>query len=94
MVRTKEHRMTDMPAISSSGTSFLATQTAKLTKAVGDAKNSFATALNRAEVTVGVKPKAGFTSGPTYEATTLAGQTKAAFNNTINAAKSALHIKP
>jgi hypothetical protein len=93
MVRDKEHRMTDMPAISSSGPSFLATQTAKLTKAVGDAKNSFATALNRAEVTIGVKPKAGFTSGPTYQATTLAGQTQAAFNNTINAAKSALHIK-
>ena len=64
--------MTDMPAISSSGPSFLATQTAKLSKAVGDAKNSFATALNRAEVTVGLKPKAGFTSGPTYQATTLA----------------------
>jgi hypothetical protein len=94
MVRVREHRMTDMPAISSSGPSFLATQTAKLTKAVGDARNSFTTALNRAEVTIGVKPKAGFTSGPTYQATTLAGQTQAAFNNTINAAKSALHIKP
>ena len=86
--------MTDTPAISSSGTSFLATQTAKLTKAVGDAKNSFASALTRAEVTIGAKPKAGFIGGPTYEATTLTGQTKAAFNHTINAAKSALHIKP
>ena len=86
--------MTDMPIISSSGPSFLATQTAKLTKAVGDAKNSFATALNRAEVTVGLKPKAGFTAGPTYEATTLTGQTQAAVRNTMNAAKSALHIKP
>jgi hypothetical protein len=85
--------MTDMPTISSSGPSFLATQTAKLTQAASDAKNSFATALNQAQVTIGVKPKAGFTSGPTYEATTLTGQTKAAFNNTINAAKSALHIK-
>ena len=85
--------MTDTPIISSTGPSFLATQTAKLTKAVGDVKNSFATALNRAEVTVGLKPKAGFISGPTYQATTLAGQTQAAINNTIHATKSALHIK-
>ena len=28
------------------------------------------------------------------EANTLAGQTKAAFNNALNATKSALHIKP
>jgi hypothetical protein len=84
--------MTDLPPIT--GTSFLASQTAKLTKAASDAQNSFASALNRAEVTMGIKPKAGFTSGPTYEATTLTGQTKAAFNSTINAAKSALHIKP
>jgi hypothetical protein len=92
MFRAREHCMTDMPSIN--GTSFLASQTAKLTKAASDASNSFATALNRAETTVGIKPKAGFTSGPTYEATTLTGQTKAAFNKTIDAAKSALHIKP
>jgi hypothetical protein len=83
--------MTDMPSIT--GTSFLASQTAKLTKAAVDAKNSFATALTKTETTLGIKPKAGFIGGPTYEATTLTGQTKAAFNNTINAAKSALHIK-
>jgi hypothetical protein len=86
--------MTDLSSITSSATSFLANQTAQLTKAAGDAKNSFASALTRAETTVGIKPKAGFTSGPTYEATTLTGQTKAAFNKTVNAAKSALNIKP
>ncbi len=86
--------MTDLSSITSSTTSFIANQTAQIGKAAVDAKNSFATALNRAQVTVGIKPKAGFTAGPTYEATTLTGQTQAAFKNTINAAKSALNIKP
>jgi hypothetical protein len=86
--------MTDLSSITSSTTSFIANQTAQIGKAAVDAKNSFATALNRAQTTVGIKPKAGFTAGPTYEATTLTGQTQAAFKNTINAAKSALNIKP
>jgi hypothetical protein len=90
--------MTDLSSIASSATSFIASQTAQIGKAATDARNSFATALNRAQTTVGIKPKAGFTAGPTYEATTLTGQTQAAlkntFNGTINAAKSALNIKP
>jgi hypothetical protein len=86
--------MTDLSSITSSTTSFIANQTAQIGKAAVDAKNSFATALNRAQTTIGIKPKAGFTAGPTYEATTLTGQTQAAFRNTINAAKSALNIKP
>jgi hypothetical protein len=86
--------MTDLSSIASSTTSFIANQTAQIGKAAVDAKNSFATALNHAQTTIGIKPKAGFTAGPTYEATTLTGQTQAAVRNTINAAKSALHIKP
>jgi hypothetical protein len=86
--------MTDLSSITSSTANFIANQTAQIGKAAVDAKNSFATALNRAQTTVGIKPKAGFTAGPTYEATTLTGQTQAAFKNTINAAKSALNIKP
>jgi hypothetical protein len=85
--------MTDLSSITSSTTSFIANQTAQIGKAAVDAKNSFATALNRAQTTVGIKPKAGFTAGPTYEATTLTGQTQAALKNTVNAAKSALNIK-
>ena len=65
--------------------------------AAGDAKNSFAAALTRVQTTVGLKPKEGFTAGPTYEATTLTGQTKAAINNTVtstvNAAKCVFNIK-
>ena len=86
--------MTDLSSITSSTTSFIADQTARIGKAAVDAKNSFATALTHAQTTVGIKPKAGFTAGPTYEATTLTGQTQAVFKNTINAAKSALNIKP
>lgn len=90
--------MTDLSSITSSTTSFIANQTAQIGKAAVDAKNSFATALTRAQTTIGIKPKAGFTAGPTYEATTLTGQTQAVVNNTINgtinAAKSALNIKP
>jgi hypothetical protein len=85
--------MTDLSSITSSATSFVANQTGQLGKAVVDAKNSFAAALNRAEVTVGIKPKTGFTAGPTYEATTLSGQTQAAINHTVNTVKSALHLK-
>jgi hypothetical protein len=85
--------MTDLSSITSSATSFVANQTAKLGKAVDDTKTSFAAALNRTEVNVGLKPKTGFTAGPTYEATTLSGQTKAAFNHTLNEVKSVLHLK-
>ncbi len=90
--------MTDLSSITSSTTSFIANQTAQLTKAAGDAQNSFAAALTRTQTTLGIKPKAGFTAGPTYEATTLTGQTKAAVNKavngTISTVKSALNIKP
>jgi hypothetical protein len=89
--------MTDLSSITSSATAFVATQTAQIGKAAGDAKDSFAAALTRVQTTVGLKPKAGFTAGPTYEATTLTGQTKAAINNTVtstvNAAKSVFNIK-
>ena len=70
--------MTDLsPTFLSSATSFVASQTAKIGNAATDTKNSFATALTRVQTTVGLKPKAGFTAGPTYQATTLTGQTQA-----------------
>jgi hypothetical protein len=49
--------------------------------------------LSRAKTSI-IGPKTGFASGPTYEAGTLTGKTKAAFNSTISAAKSALNLKP
>jgi hypothetical protein len=89
--------MTDLSSVTSSISAAVTKQTANLKQAASTATSSFSTALTRVETTVGIKPKAGFTSGPTYEANTLTGQTKAAFgnavNNSISAAKSVLHIK-
>jgi hypothetical protein len=86
--------MTDISSVTSSAAAFVAKQTADLNKARSAATASFASALHHVETAIGIRAKTGFTAGPTYEANTLAGQTKAAFNNAINATKSALHIKP
>ena len=86
--------MTDISSVSSSASAFVARQTAGLNKAASAATTSFASVLTQAQIAVGIKPQTGFTAGPTYEANTLAGRTKAAFNNALDATKSALHIKP
>ncbi len=85
---------TSISSMAASTNAFMAKQNANLHQAASAASSSFANALARVQVAVGTKPTTGFTAGPTYEATTLAGQTKAAFNHTINATKSLLHIKP
>ncbi len=85
--------MTDLSSIASSTSAYIADKTAKLVKASSDAQTSFSAALTRTQVNMGLKPKAGFTSGATYEATTITGQTQAALRNTVNATKSALGIK-
>jgi hypothetical protein len=82
-----------LSSIVSSTASAVGKQVSNLNNAASATGASFANALNKVEMAVGIKPKTGFTAGPTYEATTLAGQTKAAFNNTINSTKSLLHIK-
>jgi hypothetical protein len=86
--------MTDISSVASSTVSAVAKQTADLGKAASAATTSFENALSNAKWTVLGRPKTGFASGPTYEANSLTGKTKAAFNNTVDAAKSALHIKP
>ena len=86
--------MTDISSMASTTAAFFTKQTADLSKAAGAATTSFTDALSKVQTTVVGKPKTGFTAGPTYEAGTLTGQTKAAFNNTLNATKSALGIKP
>jgi hypothetical protein len=86
--------MTDLSSITSSISSSLSKQTAAIGQAANATQKSFAHTLSQVEVAVGLKPKTGFTAGPTYEAQTLAGQTKAAFNHAVNATKAALHIKP
>jgi hypothetical protein len=83
-----------LSSIVSSTTAAVGKQVSDLNKAASATTASFASALNKVQTAVGVKPKTGFTAGPTYEAGTIAGQTKTAFNNTISAAKSILHIQP
>lgn len=53
----------------------------------------FGNLLRKTEVAMGVRSKTGFSAGATYDATTIAGQTKATFNNAIDATRSFLHIK-
>ena len=86
--------MTDISSVSSSATALIAKQAADLNKAAGAATASFASTLSRVQNSVGLGPKTGFTAGPTYEAGTLAGRTKAALGNALDATKTALHIKP
>jgi hypothetical protein len=53
----------------------------------------FGNLLRKTEVAVGLKSQTGFSAGATYEAQTIAGQTKATLNGAVNATKSLLHIK-
>jgi hypothetical protein len=86
--------MTDISSVTSSTSAFVAKQTAGLNRAASAASTSFASVLTQTQIAIGLKPRTGFAAGPTYEANTLAGRTTAAFNNTVAATKSALHIKP
>ena len=86
--------MTEISSATSPASAFFAKQAADLNKAASATATSFAATLSRVQDAVGLGPKTGFTAGPTYEATTLAGKAKAAYNNTLNATKAALHIKP
>jgi hypothetical protein len=86
--------MTDISSVTSSAMAMVTKPITELNKAASAATTSFANTLSKAQNAVGLGRKTGFTAGPTYEAGTVAGRTKAAFNNTIDATKSVLHIKP
>jgi hypothetical protein len=92
--RNREHRMTDISSVTSSAAAMVAKPFTELNKAASAVTASFAHTLSKTQNAVGPGPKTGFTAGPTYEAGTLAGRTKSAFNNTLDATKSVLHIKP
>ncbi len=81
--------MTDISSVASAAVASIAKQTTDLGKA---ATTSFSDALSKVKSTVTGKPSTGFVSGPTYEANTITGKTKAAFNHTVDATRSALHI--
>jgi hypothetical protein len=82
-----------LSSIVSSTASAVGKGVSNLNNAASATGASFANALNKVQTAVGMKKQTGFTAGPTYEANTLTGKTKAAFNNTIDATKAALHIK-
>jgi hypothetical protein len=87
--------MADISSVASSAIAAVSQQTAALAKAAGAATTSFGSVLSKVVPTsLGGRPATGFIAGPTYEASTLSGQTKAAYNNTLNATKSVLGIKP
>jgi hypothetical protein len=86
--------MTDISSVASSATAYVNKQASDLGKAASSATTSFAAALSKAQSAIIGRPKTGFTSGPTYEAGTIAGKTKAAFTNALNATKHVLSIKP
>jgi hypothetical protein len=87
--------MSDTSAVTSSASAFIDRQVADLKRAREATATSFASALHSVETAIGLRAKTGFTTaGPTYEANTLAGRSKAAFNHALDVTKSALHIKP
>jgi hypothetical protein len=86
--------MTDISSVTSSAVAMVAKPFTELNKAASAATTSFASTLSKTQNAIGLGPKTGFTAGPTYEAGTLAGRTKSAFDNTLAATKSVLHIKP
>jgi hypothetical protein len=95
MVGQPGNRMADISSVASSAIAAVSEQTAALGKAAGAATTSFGSVLSKVVPTsIGGRPTTGFTAGSTYEAGTLSGQTKAAYNNTLNATKSVLGIKP
>jgi hypothetical protein len=85
----REHRMADISSVGA----FISQGTSALGKAASSATTSFANTLSSVQSSIVGKPKTGFTAGPTYEAGTLTGQTKAAYNSSLNTVKSVLNIK-
>jgi hypothetical protein len=59
-----------------------------LNQAEAPTSSLFGNLLRQSQVT-----KTGFSAGATYEATTVAGQTKATVNSAVNATKSFFNIK-
>ena len=87
--------MSSLLPISSPTPAAVSRQTNNVTQTQAPAATSsvFGNLLRKTEVAIGLKSQTGFSSGATYEAQTLAGQTKATFNSAVNATKSLLHIK-
>ena len=80
-------------SVSSSVPAFAGNQANNLNQAKTATSSTFANLLHQTQVAVGLRSSTGFKAGATYEAQTIAGQTKATFDSAVNATKTALHIK-
>lgn len=85
--------MSSLLPLSSPTPAAVSRQTNNVTQAPAATSSVFGNLLRKTEVAMGLKSQTGFSGGATYEAQTLAGQTKATFNSAVNATKSLLHIK-
>jgi hypothetical protein len=86
--------MGDTSSVSSAAGAFIGRQADNLNQAKAATSTTFANILHQTQVAVGLRSKTGFSAGATYETQTIAGQTKALYNNAVNATKAAFHIKP
>jgi hypothetical protein len=89
----QESAMSSLLPIPSSTPPAVSKPTNAVNQAAAATSSTFGNLLRRTEVAVGLRSQSGFTSGATYEAKTIAGQTKATFDNAVDATKSFLHIK-
>lgn len=85
--------MSTILPIPTSAPAVISKPTSNPSQATPQTSSLFGNLLRKTEVAMGVRPKTGFSAGATYDATTIAGQTKATFNNAVDATKSFLHIK-
>jgi hypothetical protein len=85
--------MGNTSSISSSAPPIVSNAANNLNRAPAASSSLFGNLLRKTEVAIGLKSQTGFSSGATYDTQTIAGQTKATLNSTVNATKSLLHIK-
>lgn len=85
--------MSSLLPIPTSTTPVASKPASTVSQAPAASSSVFGNLLRKTEVAIGMRSQSGFTSGATYEAQSLSGQTKAFFNNTVSATKSVLHIK-
>ncbi len=85
--------MSSILPVPSSAPAVVSKPATNLNQAQAASSSLFGNLLRKSEVAMGLRSQTGFKSGATYDAQTIAGQTKATVNNAVNATKSFLHIK-
>jgi hypothetical protein len=85
--------MSSILPIPSSAPAVVSRPTNTVNQAEAATSSTFGNLLRQSQVAMGLRSKTGFSSGATYEAQTVIGQTKATLDNAVNATKSFFHIK-